>query len=162
MFPISYTLQKIYRAIGYSLKFLWLSLSPYMSLCIWGEVFILPGVAAGIHYSPCRPSRCWVFLSFSSFSHGVDRLPGVSCLSCGPSCSLCMMSVSLDLLRYLFALQVKQDLAQGRLTCNDTSTALLISHIVQCKFCWFPLKILLEITQWSDWRGRKSHPQNKQ
>uniref|UniRef100_A0A8C9F3E1 FERM domain-containing protein n=1 Tax=Pavo cristatus TaxID=9049 RepID=A0A8C9F3E1_PAVCR len=35
---------------------------------------------------------------------------------------------------YLFALQVKQDLAQGRLTCNDTSTALLISHIVQCKF----------------------------
>uniref|UniRef100_A0A8C3JM54 FERM domain-containing protein n=1 Tax=Calidris pygmaea TaxID=425635 RepID=A0A8C3JM54_9CHAR len=32
---------------------------------------------------------------------------------------------------YLFALQVKQDLAQGRLTCNDTSTALLISHIVQ-------------------------------
>ncbi|ERE91638.1 FERM, RhoGEF and pleckstrin domain-containing protein 1 [Cricetulus griseus] len=33
--------------------------------------------------------------------------------------------------RYLFALQVKQDLAQGRLTCNDTSAALLISHIVQ-------------------------------
>ncbi|XP_070607303.1 FERM, ARHGEF and pleckstrin domain-containing protein 1 isoform X2 [Erythrolamprus reginae] len=32
---------------------------------------------------------------------------------------------------YLFALQVKQDLAQGRLTCNDTSAALLISHIVQ-------------------------------
>ncbi|KAJ7419217.1 hypothetical protein BTVI_26306 [Pitangus sulphuratus] len=36
-----------------------------------------------------------------------------------------------ELTRYLFALQVKQDLAQGRLTCNDTSTALLISHIVQ-------------------------------
>ncbi|KAG8525112.1 FERM, ARHGEF and pleckstrin domain-containing protein 1 [Galemys pyrenaicus] len=33
--------------------------------------------------------------------------------------------------RYLFALQVKRDLSQGRLTCNDTSTALLISHIVQ-------------------------------
>uniref|UniRef100_A0A8C3TH16 FERM, ARHGEF and pleckstrin domain-containing protein 1 n=1 Tax=Chelydra serpentina TaxID=8475 RepID=A0A8C3TH16_CHESE len=33
--------------------------------------------------------------------------------------------------RYLFALQVKQDLVQGRLTCNDTSAALLISHIVQ-------------------------------
>ncbi|XP_074945995.1 FERM, ARHGEF and pleckstrin domain-containing protein 1 isoform X9 [Phalacrocorax aristotelis] len=36
-----------------------------------------------------------------------------------------------ELTRYLFALQVKQDLAQGRLTCNDTSTALLVSHIVQ-------------------------------
>ncbi|KAF3825705.1 hypothetical protein GH733_006532 [Mirounga leonina] len=41
-----------------------------------------------------------------------------------------------ELTRYLFALQVKQDLAQGRLTCNDTSAALLISHIVQCK--WRP------------------------
>uniref|UniRef100_A0A2K5DF09 FERM, ARHGEF and pleckstrin domain-containing protein 1 n=1 Tax=Aotus nancymaae TaxID=37293 RepID=A0A2K5DF09_AOTNA len=39
--------------------------------------------------------------------------------------------ISVDLRRYLFALQVKQDLAQGRLTCNDTSAALLISHIVQ-------------------------------
>ncbi|XP_032627364.1 FERM, ARHGEF and pleckstrin domain-containing protein 1 isoform X1 [Chelonoidis abingdonii] len=36
-----------------------------------------------------------------------------------------------ELTRYLFALQVKQDLVQGRLTCNDTSAALLISHIVQ-------------------------------
>ncbi|XP_036880849.1 FERM, ARHGEF and pleckstrin domain-containing protein 1 isoform X2 [Manis javanica] len=36
-----------------------------------------------------------------------------------------------ELTRYLFALQVKQDLAQGRLMCNDTSAALLISHIVQ-------------------------------
>ncbi|KAM9610206.1 FERM, ARHGEF and pleckstrin domain-containing protein 1 isoform 7-T7 [Trichechus inunguis] len=36
-----------------------------------------------------------------------------------------------ELTRYLFALQLKQDLAQGRLTCNDTSAALLISHIVQ-------------------------------
>uniref|UniRef100_F1MFC6 FERM, ARHGEF and pleckstrin domain-containing protein 1 n=1 Tax=Bos taurus TaxID=9913 RepID=F1MFC6_BOVIN len=36
-----------------------------------------------------------------------------------------------ELTRYLFALQVKQDLAQGRLACNDNSAALLISHIVQ-------------------------------
>ncbi|XP_004858688.1 FERM, RhoGEF and pleckstrin domain-containing protein 1 isoform X2 [Heterocephalus glaber] len=36
-----------------------------------------------------------------------------------------------ELTRYLFALQVKQDLAHGRLMCNDTSAALLISHIVQ-------------------------------
>ncbi|XP_058885266.1 FERM, ARHGEF and pleckstrin domain-containing protein 1-like isoform X2 [Acipenser ruthenus] len=36
-----------------------------------------------------------------------------------------------ELTRYLFALQVKQDLASSRLTCNDSSAALLISHIVQ-------------------------------
>ncbi|EMP29749.1 FERM, RhoGEF and pleckstrin domain-containing protein 1 [Chelonia mydas] len=36
-----------------------------------------------------------------------------------------------ELTRYLFALQVKQDVVEGRLTCNDTSAALLISHIVQ-------------------------------
>ncbi|XP_069496846.1 FERM, ARHGEF and pleckstrin domain-containing protein 1 isoform X2 [Ambystoma mexicanum] len=36
-----------------------------------------------------------------------------------------------ELTRYLFALQVKQDLVQGKLTSNDTSAALLISHIVQ-------------------------------
>ncbi|XP_048388051.1 FERM, ARHGEF and pleckstrin domain-containing protein 1 [Stegostoma tigrinum] len=36
-----------------------------------------------------------------------------------------------ELTRYLFALQIKQDLASGRMTCNDTSAALLVSHIVQ-------------------------------
>ncbi|KAG9335548.1 hypothetical protein JZ751_004451 [Albula glossodonta] len=34
-----------------------------------------------------------------------------------------------ELTRYLFALQVKQDLATGILTCNDSSAALLVSHI---------------------------------
>lgn len=68
---------------------------------------------------------------------------------------LCLMPSSVDLRRYLFALQVKQDLAQGRLTCNDSSAALLISHIVQCKSYLFPLKIMFEITQWSDWWEKK-------
>nr|XP_057922404.1 FERM domain-containing protein 7 [Doryrhamphus excisus] len=35
------------------------------------------------------------------------------------------------LTRYLFALQVKQDLSNGSLTCNDNSAALLVSHILQ-------------------------------
>ena len=35
--------------------------------------------------------------------------------------------------RYLFALQVRQDLSNGSLTCNDNSAALLVSHILQCK-----------------------------
>uniref|UniRef100_A0A3Q1ILS2 FERM domain-containing protein n=1 Tax=Anabas testudineus TaxID=64144 RepID=A0A3Q1ILS2_ANATE len=33
--------------------------------------------------------------------------------------------------RYLFALQIKQDLSNGSLTCNDNSAALLVSHILQ-------------------------------
>lgn len=35
--------------------------------------------------------------------------------------------------RYLFALQIRQDLASGRLTCTDSSAALLVSHIIQCE-----------------------------
>ncbi|XP_028992331.1 FERM, ARHGEF and pleckstrin domain-containing protein 1 isoform X2 [Betta splendens] len=36
-----------------------------------------------------------------------------------------------ELTRYLFALQIKQDLCSGRLTCNDSSAALMVSHIIQ-------------------------------
>lgn len=36
-----------------------------------------------------------------------------------------------ELTRYLFALQIKHDLACGRLTCNESSAALLVAHIVQ-------------------------------
>uniref|UniRef100_A0A3P9LBT5 FERM, ARHGEF and pleckstrin domain-containing protein 1 n=1 Tax=Oryzias latipes TaxID=8090 RepID=A0A3P9LBT5_ORYLA len=36
-----------------------------------------------------------------------------------------------ELTRYLFALQIKQDLCCGRLTCNESSAALMISHIIQ-------------------------------
>ncbi|XP_033839730.1 FERM domain-containing protein 7 [Periophthalmus magnuspinnatus] len=35
------------------------------------------------------------------------------------------------LTRYLFALQIRQDLSNGGLTCNDNSAALLVSHILQ-------------------------------
>ncbi|XP_068615820.1 FERM domain-containing protein 7-like [Brachionichthys hirsutus] len=35
------------------------------------------------------------------------------------------------LTRYLFALQMKQDLSNGSLTCHDNSAALLVSHILQ-------------------------------
>lgn len=83
-----------------------------------------------------------MFLSL--VSHCVFRSPGGSCLWLLALRLLFMTPISVDLSRYLFALQVKQDLAQGRLTCNDTSAALLISHIVQCKFFPVPLRILLE------------------
>ncbi|KAG8006033.1 FERM domain-containing protein 7 [Nibea albiflora] len=38
-----------------------------------------------------------------------------------------------SLTRYLFALQIKQDLSNGSLTCHDNSAALLVSHILQCE-----------------------------
>lgn len=45
-------------------------------------------------------------------------------------CVLCSPCVSS---RYLFALQVKQDLAGGHLPCNDSSAALMVSHVIQCE-----------------------------
>ncbi|KAI7811307.1 putative FERM domain-containing protein 7-like [Triplophysa rosa] len=38
-----------------------------------------------------------------------------------------------SLTRYLFALQIKQDLSNGSLTCNDNSAALLVSYILQAE-----------------------------
>ncbi|XP_052366056.1 FERM, ARHGEF and pleckstrin domain-containing protein 1-like, partial [Oncorhynchus keta] len=46
-------------------------------------------------------------------------------------CNLLLKDETQCNLLYLFALQIKHDLACGRLTCNDTSAALLVSHIVQ-------------------------------
>lgn len=50
--------------------------------------------------------------------------------------SLFIVKISLCVFvcRYLFALQIKQDLSNGGLTCHDNSAALLVSHILQCKF----------------------------
>ncbi|XP_051913740.1 FERM, ARHGEF and pleckstrin domain-containing protein 1-like [Hippocampus zosterae] len=36
-----------------------------------------------------------------------------------------------ELTQYLFALQIKRDLACGHLICNDSSAALMVSHIIQ-------------------------------
>ncbi|XP_006082151.1 FERM domain-containing protein 7 isoform X2 [Myotis lucifugus] len=36
-----------------------------------------------------------------------------------------------ELTRYLFTLQIKEDLALGRLPCSDNCTALMVSHILQ-------------------------------
>lgn len=44
-----------------------------------------------------------------------------------------MQNLSVFVARYLFALQIKQDLSCGRLTCNDSSAALMVSHIIQCE-----------------------------
>lgn len=118
-----------------------------MSLCILeGDTYTVVNGS----WNPFQPMQTsWLgFATFSLASHSEARFPETSC-------PLCLTPSSVDLCRYLFALQVKQDLAQGRLTCNDSSAALLISHIVQCKFYLFPLKITFEITQWSNWWEKK-------
>ncbi|XP_044124883.1 FERM domain-containing protein 7 [Bufo gargarizans] len=38
-----------------------------------------------------------------------------------------------ELTRYLFALQIKKDLASGKLPCNDNSSALMMSYILQAE-----------------------------
>lgn len=52
---------------------------------------------------------------------GVCRVPGAWGL----------ISVLLPPPRYLFALQLKRDLLEERLTCTDTTAALLASHLLQ-------------------------------
>lgn len=36
--------------------------------------------------------------------------------------------------RYLFAMQIKRDLAEERLVCSDNTSALLISLLLQCEY----------------------------
>lgn len=69
----------------------------------------------------------------------------LSCVKCTPSFSVTAVSNFLVdsgqwcvfVCRYLFALQIKQDISSGRLLCNDTSAALMVSHIIQCKHLSF-------------------------
>uniref|UniRef100_A0A8C7UAQ4 FERM, ARHGEF and pleckstrin domain-containing protein 1 n=1 Tax=Oncorhynchus mykiss TaxID=8022 RepID=A0A8C7UAQ4_ONCMY len=74
-----------------------------------------------------------------------------------------------ELTRYLFALQVKHDLACGRLACNDSSAALLVSHIIQCtSLCYFMCHLghtpaesdyqLLEVARRLELYGVRLHP----
>lgn len=43
--------------------------------------------------------------------------------------------------RYLFCLQIKRDLAQGLLQCNDNTAALMASYIVQGNYISFILDL---------------------
>lgn len=45
-----------------------------------------------------------------------------------------------ELTRYIFALQVKRDLAQGSLTCSDNTMALLASYVAQAEIGDFPIE----------------------
>lgn len=40
---------------------------------------------------------------------------------------------SFSISRYLFALQIKRDLAEKKIMCSENTSALLISHILQCE-----------------------------
>jgi len=45
--------------------------------------------------------------------------------------------------RYLFCLQIKRDLAQGLLQCNDNTAALMASYIVQGNYNIVSITILI-------------------
>ena len=62
------------------------------------------------------------------------RPPGHRLLRAARLCvpgALGLTSVLLPPPRYLFALQLKRDLLEERLTCTDTTAALLASHLLQ-------------------------------
>lgn len=48
-----------------------------------------------------------------------------------------------SLFRYLFSLQIKRDLAQGVLICNDNTAALMASYIVQGNHIYFLNKYII-------------------
>lgn len=78
-----------------------------------------------------------VLFAFSGTVHGVSHSLSFD-VAPAPETIITVDSIESVLFvfvsRYLFALQIKQDLSCGRLTCNDSSAALMVSHIIQCKF----------------------------
>lgn len=52
--------------------------------------------------------------------------------------------------RYLFSLQMKRDLMEGRLICSENTGALLASHLVQCRFLLCFFKFNSSKSLWSD------------
>uniref|UniRef100_A0A672JHF7 FERM, ARHGEF and pleckstrin domain-containing protein 2 n=1 Tax=Salarias fasciatus TaxID=181472 RepID=A0A672JHF7_SALFA len=86
-----------------------------------------------------------VFLPRSAASQGRDAAAGCCTsffsLSPGPANTLFRLSVKFfppdpgqlqeEYTRYLFSLQIKRDLMEGRLVCSENTGALLASHLVQ-------------------------------
>ncbi|KAH0630793.1 hypothetical protein JD844_004010 [Phrynosoma platyrhinos] len=54
-----------------------------------------------------------------------------------------------ELTRYLFTLQIKKDLASGRLPCSDNSSALMVSHLLQ--------SALGDFHEEMDWKHLETH-----
>lgn len=77
---------------------------------------------------PPRPPTDWMlFLPRIIFCLGERKI--FFCITASLSRSFPQI-----LSRYLFTLQIKKDLALGRLPCSDNCTALMVSHILQCKY----------------------------
>lgn len=78
--------------------------------------------------TPKRPSSVHMLL-LPSIILGLEERKISFCLPASLSRSFPQI-----LCRYLFTLQIKKDLALGRLPCSDNCTALMVSHILQCKY----------------------------
>jgi len=46
---------------------------------------------------------------------------------------VCVQCLLTNRHRYLFALQIKRDLASGHFVCNDATAALLVSYVIQAE-----------------------------
>lgn len=75
----------------------------------------------------------------------IETVPMTSNRHC---CLLCWINInrwhrkpSAVFHRYLFSLQMKRDLIEGRLTCTENTAALLASHLVQCMSTCLPFSV---------------------
>uniref|UniRef100_A0ACB8FY13 Uncharacterized protein n=1 Tax=Sphaerodactylus townsendi TaxID=933632 RepID=A0ACB8FY13_9SAUR len=66
-----------------------------------------------------------------------------------------------ELTRYLFTLQVKKDLACGRLTCSDNSAALMVSHLLQSALGDFHEEMDQKHLETQKYLPNQEHLQNK-
>uniref|UniRef100_A0A674P0I5 FERM, ARHGEF and pleckstrin domain-containing protein 1 n=1 Tax=Takifugu rubripes TaxID=31033 RepID=A0A674P0I5_TAKRU len=82
----------------------------------------------GLEYTNHHKMPVWLDLLKPTLKQIRRKSPPLS-LSRFPIC--CERNSSMSTCVYLFALQIKHDLACGHLICNDTSAALMVSHIIQ-------------------------------
>ncbi|XP_041075662.1 FERM domain-containing protein 7-like [Polyodon spathula] len=66
-----------------------------------------------------------------------------------------------ELTRYLFALQIRQDLANGGLPCNDNSAALLVSHILQSEMGDFDEELDIQQLECKQYLPNQEYLDNK-
>ncbi|GFT49819.1 FERM, ARHGEF and pleckstrin domain-containing protein 1 [Nephila pilipes] len=87
----------------------------------------------GLEYIDCAGTKFWL-----DYEKPMCRQMGLSMIN--PIMSFCVKFYTPDpaqleeeYTRYLFSLQIKRDLAQGILLCNDNTAALMASYIVQAE-----------------------------
>ena len=84
----------------------------------------------GLEYVDASGKQCWLD-QFKAIQRQVK--PNAKIIFCVKFYAPDPGQLEEDYTRYLFALQIKRDLAEGRLICSDTTSSLLVSYIIQGK-----------------------------